>query len=174
MSRASQPKGRRDRAIGLLTPRSPRIRCEVESGGVPHRLQGEHQMIYLAVTAAAAFNLVCTGTTEKTEYSGSKSEPYSITYRVDTVARLWCNDDAEGCKTPQNMADINAVTIKFIDTTTDTPSQYFRYVEQVNRETGLHQTLIVGGRGAYTRITKQEGHCEPAPFSGFPKASPRF
>ena len=131
-------------------------------------------MLYLAVAAAAAFNLVCTGTTEKTEYSGSKSETYTITYRVDTTAGLWCKDDAEGCKTPQKFADANPITIKFIDTTIDTPAQYFRYVEQVNRETGRHQTLIVGGRGALTRITKQEGHCEPAQFSGFPKANPKF
>lgn len=131
-------------------------------------------MLNFAVAAAAAFNLICTGTTEKTDYNGSKSEPYTVTYRVDTAARLWCKNDPEACKTPQKMVDINAVTIKFIDTTKDTPDQFFRYVEQVNRESGLHQTLTVGGRGALMRITKQEGHCEPAPFSGFSKTNPKF
>jgi hypothetical protein len=131
-------------------------------------------MMYLAVAAAAAFNLICTGTTEKSDYNGSKSEPYSVTYRVDTASHLWCDNDSEGCKTPRPVADINAVTIKFIDTTTDKPDQYFRYVVQVNREDGQHQVLTISGRGAAIRIAKQSGHCEPALFTGFSKANPKF
>lgn len=131
-------------------------------------------MLYFALAAAATFNLVCTGTTEKTDYNGSKSEPYTATYRVDTGARLWCENDPEACKQPESLADINTVAIKFIDTTTDTPNQYFRYVDQVNRESGRHQTLIISGRGSAIRTVKQEGHCEPAAFSGFSSANPKF
>lgn len=135
---------------------------------------GEPEMFYLAVAAAAAFNLVCTGTTEKTEYNGSKSTPYTVTYRVDTVSRLWCNDDYADCKSPEKIERIDENSIKFIDATTDTPDNYFRYVEQVNRESGAHQTLTISGRGVLIRITKQNGHCEPATFSGFAKTKPKF
>jgi hypothetical protein len=130
-------------------------------------------MLY-AVAVAAAFNLVCTGTTTKTDYYGSKSESYSAIYRVDTAARLWCLDDGNACKSPEPLADLNAVSIKFIDVTTDKPDQYFRYVDQVNRETGAHQSLTVSGRNAQIRTVKQEGHCEPTTFSGFPKAAQKF
>lgn len=131
-------------------------------------------MLYLAAAAAAAFNLICSGTTEKTDYNGSRSEPYTVTYRVDTAAGLWCKNDEEACKAPQKITNINIATIKFIDTTIDTSAQYFLYIEQVNRESGLHQTLTIGGRSALIRIVKQEGHCAPAEFSGFSKANPKF
>lgn len=130
--------------------------------------------MFYAVAVATAFNLVCTGTTTKSDYYGSKSEPYSAIYRVDTAARLWCLDDDNACKSPEPLADLSPVSIKFIDTTTDKPDQYFRYVDQVNRETGVHQSLTLSGRDANLRIEKQEGRCEPAAFSGFPKPAPKF
>ena len=86
-------------------------------------------MLYLAATAAAAFNLICVGTTEKMDINGSYSEPYSVTYRVDTSAKRWCIDDDEACKTPEKLADISAAYINFSDATNDTPRQYFRYVD---------------------------------------------
>lgn len=131
-------------------------------------------MLYVVVAAASAFNLVCAGTTTYTEYSGSKSEPYRIVYRLDTAKKLWCKDNEEACKSPQKIAELTPVSIKFADKTVDKPDQYFRYVEQVNRETGLHQTLTIGGRNAFMHIEKQEGHCEVAPFSGFSKTNPKF
>jgi hypothetical protein len=133
----------------------------------------ENNMLY-AVAAVAAFNLVCSGTTTKTDYNGSKSEAYTATYRVDTAARLWCLDDDNACKSPEPLVDISPVSIKFVDATTDKPDQYFRYVDQVNRETGAHQSLIISGRDAQIRIVKKEGHCEPTAFSGFPKAVQKF
>lgn len=131
-------------------------------------------MPHLAAAAAAAFNLICSGTTEKTDINGSRSEPYSVTYRVDTSAKLWCTDEGDACKAPQKLAEISAAFITFSDTTTDTPQEYFRYVDQVNRETGRHQSLTTSGRGEFIRITKQEGQCQPAPFAGFTKAKPKF
>lgn len=135
---------------------------------------GSESVVYLASAAVAAFNLICSGTTEKTDFNGSRSEPYSVTYRVDTSAKLWCIDDEEGCKTPEKLADLSATFIKFIDSTTDTPRQYFRYVDQVNRESGRHQSLTTSGRGAMIRIVTQEGRCQPAAFSGFSKTHPKF
>ena len=43
MSRASQPKGRRDRAIGLLTPRSPGLGVKSTAGAYRHRLRGDRE-----------------------------------------------------------------------------------------------------------------------------------
>jgi hypothetical protein len=131
-------------------------------------------VLYIAAAAAAAFNLICAGTTEKTDFNGSRSEPYSVTYRVDASAQKWCVDDEQACKTPEALVAIDAAYVKFIDTTTDTPREYFRYVDQVNRETGRHQSLMISGRGEWIRITKKEGECRRAPFSGFPKVNPKF
>ena len=131
-------------------------------------------MLYFAVVAAATFNLVCTGTVEKTNYNGSTTRPYSTTYRVDTSAQLWCIDDEQDCKTPEKLKNLNAAYITFIDATTDTPQEYFRYVESVSRETGKHQVLIQSGRDASLILETRRGVCEVAPFSGFPKAIQKF
>lgn len=131
-------------------------------------------MLYVAAVAAVAFNLTCTGTIEKTNYNGSTTQPYSTIYRVDTSAQLWCIDDEQDCKTPEKLKEINAAFITFIDSTTDTPQQYFRYVDSVSRETGKHQVLMASGRGAMLRYESRTGVCEVAPFSGFPKAIQKF
>lgn len=131
-------------------------------------------MLYVGLVAAATFNLVCTGTVEKTNYNGSTTQPYSTTYRVDTSAQLWCKDNDQDCKTPEKFKDINAAVITFIDSTTDTPQEYFRYVDSVSRETGKHHVLMASGRGAMLRYESRKGVCEVAPFSGFPKAIQKF
>lgn len=131
-------------------------------------------MLHLVAAAAAAFNLVCTGVVEKRDINGARSEPYSVTYRIDLNARLWCMGNDEECKTPERLADVNPLVIKFSDSTTDTPTRFFRYVDLVNRETGEHQFLSVYGREAAMRMTSKKGQCTPAPFTGFTKVAPKF
>ena len=130
-------------------------------------------MPHLALAAAAAFNLVCSGVAEKRDINGTRSEPYSITYRIDLTARLWCSGPDEDCKTPEKLTDVNALFIVFSDTTTDTPTKYFRYVDLVNRETGEHKFLSVYSRDA-PRTTSKTGQCTRAPFTGFTRVLPKF
>lgn len=131
-------------------------------------------MIYLAAVAAATLNLVCSGITTKTDINGSRSEPYSVTYRIDLTHEKWCAGSDDDCRVPEQFADINDAMFQFIRTEKETDSGRFFDVDQVNRETGRHQSLIISGRDAGIRTTKQEGQCEAAPFSGFPKINPKF
>ena len=55
-----------------------------------------------ALTAIAAFNLICTGTL-RTGPLGlampeAGGEPYTITYRIDLASNLWCSDE---CASPE-------------------------------------------------------------------------
>jgi hypothetical protein len=104
MSRASQPKGRRDRAIGLLTPRSPRIRCEVESGGVPHDFWGELLLQKQTLSLVLALACCSCSALPKSQFavrcSGSqsaKSTDYDTPTVSQQVARTYVVD--EGRKT---------------------------------------------------------------------------
>ena len=131
-------------------------------------------MIHLAAIAAASLNLVCSGITTKTDINGSRSEPYSVTYRIDLTHGKWCVGSDDECRVQEPFADLNDAMFQFIKTEKETVSGRFFGVDQVNRETGRHQSVIISGRDAGLRTTKQEGQCEAFPFSGFPKIRPKF
>lgn len=61
-------------------------------------------MLYVGLAAAATFNLVCTGTVEKTNYNGSTTQPYSTTYRVAAIAAIMLV--ISGCSNPAPVSDI--------------------------------------------------------------------
>lgn len=131
-------------------------------------------MIYLSVAIAASFNLVCSGTIEKTTYEGKTSTPYNSVYRVDLDGGRWCVGNDQECKTPETIKVTTEKYIKFIYTWPTAPGDNFRYVDQVDRETGEHQLLIQSGSGAAIVSESGRGVCQKAPFSGFTTFKRKF
>lgn len=107
--------------------------------------------LLLALAAVAStpdqFDLICKSSTE------------TIRYRIDVTAGEWC---WQQCGATWKVASITPTRITFKDE--DTPrSRSFAYVDRVTGE-----WLQASGRFA------NRGHCDPAPFSGFPRPPTRF
>jgi hypothetical protein len=130
-------------------------------------------MIGAAAAAAAAFNLVCSGTISTEDYSGPKPpEPYRYEYRIDLDAKKWCESD---CPVLHDVAAAQATAIMLEPRKdVDTPTRREFYLGEIDRVTGRHSIISTSGRGAGILIMKWEGRCESAPFSGFPKHETKF
>lgn len=123
---------------------------------------------------AATFNLTCSGTEEHSISGRSTTEPYSVTYRVDTASQLWCVDNEKECQTPQKISEMNDSFLIFADKKIDNSMQYFRYIDEVNRVTGKHIVATISGREDNVMIINREGVCKSSAFSGFPETNPKF
>lgn len=129
-------------------------------------------MLAAAAAAAAAFNLVCTGTLYHKSYFDEGTEPYTYTYRIDLAHRKYCE---EACGVLRDIADIHPVVLvlepdKDIDTATK--HEFFR--TSIDRLSGHQTTLDTSGRGIDILIMKWEGQCERQPFTGFPTPQTKF
>jgi hypothetical protein len=116
-----------------------------------------------ALQAAAAFNLVCTGTytTEPSFATGaaaSAEAPFTIIYRIDLDRALYCAGD---CVLLEPLAEVtdneillrnSAILSGFEDGT----------VIAWNRGTGQYI-----GRAVGVNTVRYFGRCERAPFTGF-------
>jgi hypothetical protein len=118
----------------------------------------------LALAAAAAFNLVCSGTetySDNMAPSSARERPFSVTYRVDLNAGRWCSGEC-----PETLA-IYRVTERQI-TLTSNEAQRKNTVDwihiDINRESGRLSADTVLKTSFYIR----DGQCRPAPFAGFP------
>ena len=110
--------------------------------------------------AAAAFNLVCTGTqaTSQALAPPTSSLPFSVVYRVDLERGRWCSGD---CSSTNPFYSVTVGEIVFRSQTEET----VRYVTKVNRESGAYtDALLVGDRLMITT-----GKCVKAPFTGLPE-----
>lgn len=115
----------------------------------------------LALAAAAAFNLSCSG--ESYYYKqllGPKEgvTPYHTTIRIDPDRRRWCHDECESTLDMVEVSDRYLVFIKEVRGTLDDTDFI------VSRETGrlFRRTRL----GEFVSIS--EAQCERAPFTGFP------
>ena len=111
-------------------------------------------------SAVAVFNLICTVTmSSQTEGGAPEIRRASIVLRVDLQSRRYCFDRCE------QTFPIHAVTdgeITFQDETLEGGS--VQRLRRVFRDSGLYVAMArVGGAG-----TTASGHCDPAPFTGFP------
>lgn len=130
-------------------------------------------VINAGAVAAAAFNLICSGTiTHDSINEHGRTEPYSYTYRIDLDKRKWCE---AGCGAIHAIAELQPTFIQFEPTEdVNTVTEKRFYSGSIDRETGKQQILMEIGRDADIRIVKWEGQCTRAPFSGFPKFETKF
>lgn len=116
-------------------------------------------MIALALQAAAAFNLLCTGAT--LENQQPTGEPMEVVLRVDLNAMRFCFDD---CGSTIAIARLTDTEILF----QDEPMEQWpgaRILRRVNRESGEYFAQI----GTSAISVGSHGRCNPAPFTGFPQ-----
>lgn len=129
-------------------------------------------MLYAAAAVAAAFNLVCTGTSTGQTLAGTTTEAYSHTYRVDLDRKKWCEGD---CGVIRDIADVQPTVIEFKPRKdVDTAIEHEFYEWSLDRTTGRESLLWTTGRGANIMIMKWEGTCAKQPFSGFPAFTTKF
>ena len=117
-------------------------------------------MIAIALATAAAFNLVCTGTTFIGGVRKENQSPFNETYRLDLSAKRWC---AGSCPRTNEIlsADERSIMLK---NDSDEKVNFESFI-LLNREDGsvLDRTKIDG-----QLWVMNSGRCERAVFSGFP------
>jgi hypothetical protein len=136
-----------------------------------HSTQGEN-VFTLAITAAAAFNLVCSGTYASKSMSQDDSEPYQAIYRVDLETNRYCSRD---CKVVKSIARVEATSIIFEEEKTDTVREQRSFVDRVDRLTGEHFSTL-SNRSSFLglMLLSWDGKCEKADFTGFPTFDTKF
>lgn len=120
-------------------------------------------MTPILVAAAAAFNLVCSGTSFVGEgLAALKKEnqtPYNQIFRIDLAAGRWC---LGSCETTDSIYNINSTKIMLKYEHDDKlGSESFILL---NREDGT----ILDRTKLEAFMIMNTGKCDPAPFSGFP------
>ena len=112
------------------------------------------------IAAAAAFNLICSGTqmTNTGQPGSVEQEPFTVVYRIDLEERRWC---IAGCTETQLLQSVGETEIVFKRRETQT-GDFFDM--SVNRESGDYVSLIKFG----SRNVIRTGNCKRAPFTGFP------
>jgi hypothetical protein len=121
-------------------------------------------LLTLALQAALAFNLSCTGT-ERAGPLGlalpdSAATPFEASYRIDLDQRRWCSD---ACEATEEVGDIVLAQILL----RDRHSAEGSHVIIFNPATGLlTDTLNQGDRMVLRRAT-----CTREDFTGFPNAA---
>lgn len=134
-------------------------------------------VIFMASPGLAAgqqFDLLCKGTLKVSSFSGTKTEPFEIRYRVDMEQGKYCEKE---CRALFTFASIQPGSLTFIDKRVDTPSEDSTLITQVNRETGAYVGISgsrTPGRPELTFTMKWDGTCEREPFSGFPQLQTKF
>ncbi len=120
-------------------------------------------MIASPVAAADQFDLVCKGQYKERPNSGWK--PVEVRYRIDIPAKSWC---FESCRSAQQIQSIEGgKLVLFRPDPADRRSGYATH--EIDRVSGNYSRTQNRGIGSFW---EEEGHCEPADFSGFP--SPKF
>lgn len=123
------------------------------------------------LAAAAAFNLICTGTVSHKDYFSEGSEPFSRVLRVDLGAGKYCEAD---CGALFDIHEVQPAMIRLRKEEIDTPRERRFLDVTVDRETGRYSGLSTSGLGRGIIIIEWEGKCERAAFSGFPNIQTKF
>ena len=130
--------------------------------------------MYYLLAAAATFNLTCAGTVETTTILGTRTGPYSYTYRIDLDAQKWCNGDCEEIN-PIYSVQPDAIMLENVNTAS--PTEEERVVDIIDRKTGEHSLWSINknlSNPRYTILMKHKGTCEKSAFTGFPNVKTKF
>ncbi|KTE57035.1 hypothetical protein ATE69_05515 [Sphingopyxis sp. H071] len=114
------------------------------------------------MAAAAAFNLICSGTGLTVVGTGpsakTTSDDFTMVYRIDLDGRRYCMDKCESTSQLEAVTDTELV-FKYLNN-----SETLASFVKVNRESGAYLSTIK--IGSFTSM--RSGTCVPAPFTGFP------
>lgn len=113
---------------------------------------------------ATQFDLNCTGTRQMA--LDGPVEPHTYSFRVDLAAGRWCWNT---CERTFEIVEAAPDRIVFGNENVDTARKRSTSRNEVSRRTGEHEQLWIETRPIPTYI-RTAGHCEAAPFSGFPAA----
>jgi hypothetical protein len=128
-------------------------------------------MLIQATAVAATFNLICSGTSETRTVDGTSTESYRYEYRFDLTQNKWCDGE---CRETRNILRVSPTRIVLTDQDIETSERRDMSFEQINRETGEHYSSSIYRNGISRMLRESRGHCEPAPFTGFPTPVVRF
>lgn len=123
-------------------------------------------MTAAALAAAAAFNLICTGTTTFRKLDlgpDDRTTQFSEVFRVDLSQKRWCYRE---CTSTNAFVEITPTRLVF---EREDRGAYDDTVTFVNRENGVFASRIRSGIiGSAVFVTLMEGTCVRAKFTGFP------
>lgn len=119
---------------------------------------------------AATFNLVCSGTSTRTNYDGERRSEFAYEFRVDLDNGYWCSDD---CRIVKHIAEVHPGFI-FFEHGPLAPALDGEVDHWVNRETGEYSMLATSGRRERILIIQRRGQCQVAPFTGMTLPTTRF
>lgn len=125
----------------------------------------------LLISAAATFNLVCSGQSDTIGMSFSGSEKYQKTYRVDLDTARWCEGN---CAAVNDIARIEENRIVLKERAEgDAPNDYYE-INLINRLTGEHSHTVRNDEPRQKFRVLWKGQCEAAPFTGFSGGVKKF
>jgi hypothetical protein len=128
-----------------------------------------------AATSGTQFNLNCTGNTEeKLSLRDDKVIPYEVVYRIDLVAKKWCEG---ACERKKDIARIEETNLVLTDHKSQSRTADERLLISIDRVSGTHTSIVsvvLNGRYPVSSMSLSKGHCEAAPFTGFPAVSTKF
>ena len=113
--------------------------------------------------AADQFDLKCKGTRQIG--INKPAEPLEYGLRINLATKQWCWDH---CEEVYSIQEVRADRIVLKDIVEDTSIKQKTSKNIVNRQTGAHDVILIEIR-PYQSFAETKGHCEPAPFTGFPK-----
>jgi hypothetical protein len=123
------------------------------------------------LAAAAAFNLVCSGTLSTDSFYKKDTEPFTLTLRVDLDRKKYCENE---CRALLDIQEVQPTSIKLKSENIDTPRERLFVDISVNRETGKYSGLSTSGFRQGILILKWDGQCERQGFTGFPEFQTKF
>jgi hypothetical protein len=128
-------------------------------------------MWIMAAAAAAAFNLVCTGTMTVAGGDRDGATPYRTTYRIDLASGKYCEGD---CPLLRDIAEVQPSRITLDQRGNPAPGASDYAINVIDRTSGEQTILTSSGRRGALLYVKSTGRCESQPFTGFPAAVTKF
>lgn len=123
-------------------------------------------MTATTIAVAAAFNLICTGTTTFGKLDlrpPDRTAQFSEVFRVDLNQKRWCYRE---CSSTSPIVEITPTQIVF---EREDRGEYNDTVTFVNRESGAFASRVRSGIiGSDVFVTLTQGTCTRAKFTGFP------
>lgn len=128
-------------------------------------------MWIMAAAAAAAFNLVCTGTVTVAGGDRDGARPYRTAYRIDLASGKYCEGD---CRLVRDIAEVQPTRITLDERGNVAPGSSDYSINVIERDSGAQTILTASGRRGAMLYVKSTGRCESQPFTGFPDIPTKF
>lgn len=122
----------------------------------------------MLLAAAAAFNLVCSGTLTQTDKA---PEPFTRTIHVNLDTKKYCED---ACDKIQDIAEVQPARLIFRNVDSQADRTKRTDFSGVDRESGKYFALYAVTEGRRYFSISERGQCERAAFTEFPEFKTKF